>query len=59
MNRIRVTLELDIDLDSWKEMGMEIAEDDAEDFAKEEFMEWIHAMSDTDIYECMETKYVD
>jgi hypothetical protein len=54
-----VTLELDIDLDSWKEMGMEIAEDDAEDFAKEEFMEWIHAMSDTDIYECMETKYVD
>jgi hypothetical protein len=59
MNRIRVTLELDIYLDSWKEMGMEVADEDAEDFAKEEFMEWIHAMSDTNIYKCMETKYVD
>ena len=58
-NMIRVSLELDIDLKQWRENGFELAEDEEVEFAKEEFMEWIHAMSDVDIYDCLDIKDVD
>lgn len=57
-NVINVTLSLDIDIQQWKDMGFEIAENEIDEFAKEEFMEWIREMSDIDIYECLHIREV-
>ena len=56
---INVTLSLDIDIQQWRDMGFEIADNEMDEFAKEEFMEWIYEMSHTDIYECLHISEVE
>ena len=52
-------LELEIDLEQWRDMGFEVKEDEVVDFAKEDFLDWIRSMSDDEILSCIHVQEVE
>ena len=50
---LKVSLTLLVDIEQWESMGFEVKEDEYIDFAKEEFMDWIRSMRDSEILECL------
>lgn len=50
---LKVSLTLLVDIEQWESMGFEVKEDEYIDFAKEEFMDWIRSMRDSEIAECL------
>lgn len=50
---LKVSLTLLVDIEQWESMGFEVKEDEYIDFAKEEFMDWVRSMRDSEILECL------
>ena len=51
---IKVSLTLLVDIEQWESMGAPpVEEGEYFDFAKDEFMDWIHNMRDSEIMECL------